>query len=161
MITKQKLRQMSRNKYNHNNSNVNTINTPVNSNNESFVEYSNIKQTNTGEKVIDVSNISVVNFNEISLDYINKININPSNDGSVVYDDIMNPSSDYKNMLIKNMIKDVSNRTECLYDGTESMNNEYEKQLNSEYDIGNRHKMYMNDANKILYDNRNMLNDKL
>lgn len=102
-----------------------------------------------GNDVIDMSNSSVVNLKEISLDYIKDINTNPSKDKNVEYNDIMNPSSDYKQNLINKMLKDVQMSTQHLYGGN---NNEgYERQAQQQWSgsAANSNKI-KNDAKKIV-----------
>lgn len=96
------------------------------------LQFDEMTKTRQGESVINLSEgVSTVNIDKHSLMKINDININPSNrpPGEEIYEDVFEVTSDYKNKMIQDMIKDVKNQTRYLYENDDKEYRGYEDQL--------------------------------
>lgn len=96
------------------------------------LQFDEMVKTRQGESVINLSEgISTVNIDKHSLMKINNINVNPSDrpPGEEIYECVFEVTSDYKNKMIQDMIKDVKQQTRYLYENDDHEYRMYEDQL--------------------------------
>lgn len=171
MLNRAQRQRLSTNSYGHSSTSSNSqtyFNTtsPHPSNDELFDE---MERTKSGEQIINLSGgISTTNVDMASIRQINRMNTNPSDraPGDEIYEDIFNPGSDYKNKLIKDMIKDVQNHAKYLCENDSSNEyRSYESQIHANPLSGSNslthsvsaHKKYMSEVKNIVRANNDRI----
>ena len=132
--------------------------------------FDEMERTKSGEQIINLSGgISTTNVDMSSIRQINRMNTNPSDraPGDEIYEDVFNPGSEYKNKMIRDMIKDVQNQAKylCENDANSNEHRSYESQIQANPLTGSNslthsaaaHKRYMSEVKNIVRTNNDRI----